>query len=130
MNAKRCLVVSPFVILYQKMARNWGSAFGIMRRIIGIEVDVISHQATSVKVAVGGFVENLIESVVLVIAVLLFTMGLRSGLLIGGVLLLTVLATVFVMDLFGIMFERISLGAFIIALGMLVNYALVYRIRK
>lgn len=112
------------------MARNWGSAFGIMRRIIGIEVDVISHQATSVKVAVGGFVENLIESVVLVIAVLLFTMGLRSGLLIGGVLLLTVLATVFVMDLFGIMFERISLGAFIIALGMLVNYALVYRIRK
>lgn len=40
------------------------------------------------------------------------------------------MATVFVMDLFGIMFERISLGAFIIALGILVNYALVYRIRK
>ena len=92
---------------------------------IGIEVDVISHQATSVKVAVGGFIENLIESVVLVIAVLLFTMGLRSGLLIGGVLLLTVLATVFVMDILGIMFERISLGAFIIALGMLVDNAIV-----
>ena len=92
---------------------------------VGIEVDVISHQATSVKVAVNGFVENLIESVVLVIAVLLFTMGLRSGLLIGGVLVLTVLATVFVMDLCGIMFERISLGAFIIALGMLVDNAIV-----
>ena len=92
---------------------------------IGIEVDVISHQATSVKAAVGGFVENLIESVILVIAVLLFTMGLRSGLLIGGVLVLTVLATVFVMDIFGIMFERISLGAFIIALGMLVDNAIV-----
>ena len=92
---------------------------------IGIEVDVISHQATSVKVAVGGFVENLIESVILVIAVLLFTMGLRSGLLIGGVLILTVLATVFVMDVFRIMFERISLGAFIIALGMLVDNAIV-----
>ena len=92
---------------------------------IGIEVDVISHQATSVKVAVNGFVENLIESVILVIAVLLFTMGLRSGLLIGGVLILTVLATVFVMDIFGIMFERISLGAFIIALGMLVDNAIV-----
>ena len=92
---------------------------------IGIEVDVISHQATSVKVAVNGFIENLIESVILVIAVLLFTMGLRSGLLIGGVLLLTVLATVFVMDVFGIMFERISLGAFIIALGMLVDNAIV-----
>ena len=92
---------------------------------IGIEVDVISHQATSVKVAVNGFIENLVESVVLVIAVLLFTMGLRSGLLIGGVLVLTVLATVFVMDVFGIMFERISLGAFIIALGMLVDNAIV-----
>ena len=92
---------------------------------IGIEVDVISHQATSVKVAVNGFIENLVESVILVIAVLLFTMGLRSGLLIGGVLVLTVLATVFVMDVFGIMFERISLGAFIIALGMLVDNAIV-----
>ena len=92
---------------------------------IGIEVDVISHQATSVKTAVNGFVENLVESVILVIAVLLFTMGLRSGFLIGGVLLLTVLGTVFVMDLMGIMFERISLGAFIIALGMLVDNAIV-----
>ena len=92
---------------------------------IGIEVDVISHQATSVKVAVNGFIGNLVESVILVIAVLLFTMGLRSGLLIGGVLVLTVLATIFVMDVFGIMFERISLGAFIIALGMLVDNAIV-----
>ena len=92
---------------------------------IGIEVDVISHQATSVESAVGGFVENLIESVLLVIAVLLFTMGMRSGLVIGGVLILTVLATIFVMDLQGLMFERISLGAFIIALGMLVDNAIV-----
>ena len=92
---------------------------------IGIEVDVISHQATSVETAVGGFVENLIESVILVIAVLLFTMGMRSGLVIGGVLILTVLATIFVMDLNGLMFERISLGAFIIALGMLVDNAIV-----
>lgn len=92
---------------------------------IGIEVDVISHQATSVKTAIGGFVENLLESVVLVIAVLLVTMGMRSGFIIGGVLILTVMATVFVMDLMGIMFERISLGAFIIALGMLVDNAIV-----
>ncbi len=92
---------------------------------IGIEVDVISHQATSVETAVGGFVTNLVESVVLVIAVLLFTMGLRAGLVIGGVLVLTVLGTVWVMDLCGLIFERISLGAFIIALGMLVDNAIV-----
>ena len=92
---------------------------------VGIEVDVISHQAKSVKTAVDGFVMNLVESVVLVIAVLLVTMGMRSGVLIGGVLVLTVLATVWVMDLMGLMFERISLGAFIIALGMLVDNAIV-----
>ncbi len=92
---------------------------------VGIEVGVVSHQASSVKVAVNGFVVNLVESVVIVIAVLLFTMGMRSGLLIGGVLLLTVMATVAVMDYMGLIFERISLGAFIIALGMLVDNAIV-----
>ena len=92
---------------------------------VGIEADVISHQGSSVKTAVDGFVTNLIESVILVIAVLLVTMGLRSGVLIGAILVLTVLATVWIMDIFGLMFERISLGAFIIALGMLVDNAIV-----
>ena len=92
---------------------------------IGIEIGVISHQAKSVDEAVSGFIVNLVESVLIVIAVLLVTMGFRSGVLIGGVLLLTVMATVAVMDVMGIMFERISLGAFIIALGMLVDNAIV-----
>ncbi len=92
---------------------------------IGIEVGVISHQASSVDAAVSGFVVNLVESVIIVIAVLLFTMGLRSGVLIGAVLVLTVMATVMVMDWVGVLFERISLGAFIIALGMLVDNAIV-----
>ena len=92
---------------------------------VGIEVGIISHQASSVAVAVNGCVENLIESVVIVIAVLLFTMGMRSGVLIGAILMLTVLATVMVMEQVGVIFERISLGAFIIALGMLVDNAIV-----
>ena len=92
---------------------------------IGIEVGIVSHQASSVETAVNGFVENLLESVVIVIAVLLFTMGMRSGVLIGSILLLTVLATVMVMEPVGVIFERISLGAFIIALGMLVDNAIV-----
>jgi multidrug efflux pump subunit AcrB len=92
---------------------------------VGIEVGVISHQAKSVDHAVKGFVVNLVEAVVIVIAVLLFAMGMRSGLLIGGVLLLTVMGTILVMDWLGILFERISLGAFIIALGMLVDNAIV-----
>ena len=92
---------------------------------IGIEVGIVSHQASSVETAVNGFVTNLIESVLIVIAVLLFTMGMRSGVLIGAILILTVLATVMVMEQFGLIFERISLGAFIIALGMLVDNAIV-----
>jgi multidrug efflux pump subunit AcrB len=92
---------------------------------IGIEFGIVSHQASTVETAVNGFVVNLIESVVIVIAVLLFTMGMRSGILIGTILLLTVFATVAVMNQMGLIFERISLGAFIIALGMLVDNAIV-----
>lgn len=92
---------------------------------IGIEIGVISHQAQSVDVAIKGFVVNLVEAVVIVIAVLLFAMGMRSGILIGGVLILTVMSTIMIMQWMGIMFERISLGAFIIALGMLVDNAIV-----
>lgn len=92
---------------------------------VGIEFGIVSHQASTVKTAVNGFIVNLVESVLIVIAVLLFTMGMRSGVLIGAVLLLTVFATVSVMYEMGIIFERISLGAFIIALGMLVDNAIV-----
>ena len=92
---------------------------------IGIEFGIVSHQASTVETAVNGFVVNLVESVVIVIAVLLFTMGMRSGVLIGAILLLTVFATVAVMNQMGLIFERISLGAFIIALGMLVDNAIV-----
>jgi len=92
---------------------------------VGIEIGIISHQASSVDVAVKGFVVNLVEAVVIVVAVLLVAMGLQSGLLIGFVLMVTVMATVLVMQQMGILFERISLGAFIIALGMLVDNAIV-----
>jgi len=92
---------------------------------IGIEIGIVSHQASTVEAAVNGFIENLVESVLIVIAVLLFTMGMRSGILIGSILILTVLATVMVMEQVGLIFERISLGAFIIALGMFVDNAIV-----
>ena len=92
---------------------------------IGIEFGIVSHQASTVETAVNDFVVNLVESVVIVIAVLLFTMGMRSGVLIGSILLLTVFATIMVMNQMNLIFERISLGAFIIALGMLVDNAIV-----
>jgi multidrug efflux pump subunit AcrB len=92
---------------------------------IGMEIGIISHQANSVTTAINGFVISLIEAIAIVVGVLIFAMGLRSGVLIGGILLLTIFATFIVMKTQGVMLERISLGALIIALGMLVDNAIV-----
>ena len=92
---------------------------------IGIELGVIAHQSKAVTQAISGFVISLIEAVAIVVGVLMIAMGLRSGVLIGAILMLTVLVTFVVMDVYGIMLERISLGALIIALGMLVDNAIV-----
>ena len=92
---------------------------------IGLEIGMISNQSETVEAAISSFMVNLIEAVVIVVAVLLFFMGLRSGLIIGGVLVLTVMATIAVMKQCGVLMERISLGAFIIALGMLVDNSIV-----
>ena len=91
----------------------------------GMDVEIISNQADSVVKAIGGFVVNLIEAVVIVIIVLLVFMGLRAGLIIGFILALTIAATFVVMGYYDITLERISLGALIIALGMLVDNAIV-----
>ncbi len=92
---------------------------------IGIETGVIAHESEAVTTAVSGFVISLVEAIAIVIGVLMVAMGLRSGLLIGFILLLTVLATFVVMASQGVALERISLGALIIALGMLVDNAIV-----
>ncbi|MBW1944574.1 MAG: efflux RND transporter permease subunit, partial [Deltaproteobacteria bacterium] len=91
----------------------------------GMEFEIISDQADSVVKAINGFIINLAEAVAIVVIVLLFFMGLRSGLIIGFILTLTIAATFVVMDYFQITLERISLGALIIALGMLVDNAIV-----
>ena len=82
-------------------------------------------QSTSVVKAIDGFVISLVEAVGIVVLVLLFFMGLRSGLLIGFVLVQTILATFLFLQPMGVALERISLGALIIALGMLVDNAIV-----
>jgi multidrug efflux pump subunit AcrB len=92
---------------------------------IGMTLEVISNQAETVVEAINGFVINLLEAVAIVIIVLLFFMGLRSGLIIGFILTLTIAATFVVMNYYHITLERISLGALIIALGMLVDNAIV-----
>lgn len=95
------------------------------QRPLGMEIHVISWQSDSVRAAVDGFVENLAAAIVIVVLVLVAFMGLRAALIIGAVLLLTVAGTLIAMRLDDIAMHRISLGALIIALGMLVDNAIV-----
>lgn len=92
---------------------------------IGMEMDTIYFQSKEVDRSVSNFLLNLAEAVGIVILVLLVFMGIRSGILIGLILLLTILGTFIVMDYFNINLQRISLGGLIIALGMLVDNAIV-----
>ncbi|CAM4197894.1 efflux RND transporter permease subunit [Vibrio agarivorans] len=91
----------------------------------GIELNYLYNQAAEVDKSVQGFVVSLAQAVGIVIIVLLFAMGLRSGIIIGSVLLLTVFGTFMLMSYNNIELHRISLGALIIALGMLVDNAIV-----
>ncbi|MDD1779849.1 efflux RND transporter permease subunit [Enterovibrio sp. ZSDZ35] len=91
----------------------------------GIELNYFYNQSAEVDTSVQDFVISLAQAVGIVIVVLLFAMGMRSGIIIGLVLLLTVFGTFILMKYNDIELHRISLGALIIALGMLVDNAIV-----
>lgn len=91
----------------------------------GISVDVINFQASRVTRSLDEFMINLSEAVTIVILLLLFFMGLRAGLLIGSVLVLTILATFIAMFIWDVTLQLISLGALVLALGLLVDNAIV-----
>ncbi|MEM6986178.1 MAG: efflux RND transporter permease subunit [Pseudomonadota bacterium] len=95
------------------------------QRPIGIEVNEFYHQGDAVNDAVDSFALNVLAALVIVLVTLFVFMGLRSAIVIGSVLLVTIAATLATMNLVGIPLHRISLGALIIALGMLVDNAIV-----
>jgi len=92
---------------------------------VGVELKPIYEQHVVVAEATNGFLVNLALSVAIVIGVLCLFMGWRAGLTVGSVLLLTVMGTLFFMNMFDLTMQRISLGALIIAMGMLVDNAIV-----
>lgn len=92
---------------------------------VGISLSPIYDQAKVVDESVSGFILNLVMSVAVVIGTLCIFMGWRAGIVVGGVLMLTVLGTILVMWIYGLNLERISLGALVIAMGMLVDNAIV-----
>ncbi|MEM1427896.1 MAG: efflux RND transporter permease subunit [Pseudomonadota bacterium] len=92
---------------------------------LGIAVEPIYRQHVVVADSVNAFLVNLATSVSIVIGVLAIFMGVRAAVVVGVTLLLTVVGTLFFMALWSIEMERISLGALIIAMGMLVDNAIV-----
>ncbi|MCK7579099.1 MAG: efflux RND transporter permease subunit [Chromatiales bacterium] len=92
---------------------------------LGVELAPIYQQPVVVEQAIDAFVVSLAQSIAIVIGVLFLFMGWRVGVMVGATLLLTVLGTLFFMRVFGLEMERISLGALIIAMGMLVDNAIV-----
>ncbi len=91
----------------------------------GVELHPIYQQHEVVEQASNAFLVNLAMSVGIVVAVLALFMGWRAAVVVGVTLLLTVVGTLFFMAIFAIEMERISLGALIIAMGMLVDNAIV-----
>jgi multidrug efflux pump subunit AcrB len=91
----------------------------------GIHLDLFYDQAAEVGHSVNGFITNFLMALAIVVGVLLIFMGVRSGIIIAFSLALNVLGTLLIMYLWGIELQRISLGALIIALSMLVDNAIV-----
>ncbi|MEM8570633.1 MAG: efflux RND transporter permease subunit [Pseudomonadota bacterium] len=92
---------------------------------VGIEVEKVHWQSDDVDLAVSSFLISLAQAVIIVLGVLTLAMGVRMGLIIGSGLLLTILATFIPLAIFGIDLQRMSLGALIIALGMMVDNSIV-----
>lgn len=91
----------------------------------GYEVRSIYDQGYESDVANQGFILNLIISVLTVVAILLFFIGIKNGVLVGSGLVFSIFATLMVMYANGIALQRMSLAAIIIAMGMLVDNAIV-----
>ena len=92
---------------------------------VGLDIDIIYNQPVEVDNSVNNFLLNLVSAVAIVIIVLFFSMGWQAGTIIGLVLFMTVMGSFIFMLEMGIELQRISLGALIIALGMLVDNAIV-----
>jgi len=91
----------------------------------GLELHKIFFQPDMVSSSINGFMLNVAESVLIVIIVLVIFMGWRSGVSIGFGLIMTILISFPILLVWGTTMQRISLGAFIVAMGMLVDNAVV-----
>lgn len=93
---------------------------------VGLEIERIAWQADEVSKSIDGFMINLVEAILIVLVVLWISMGLRMAAIIGiGGLLFVILGTLLAMSIWGIDLQRMSLGALVISMGMMVDNAIV-----
>lgn len=95
------------------------------RMPVGIEMVTLYPEDQIAREANNGFILNLVESVAIVIFIILIVMGVRAGVLIGSSLIFAIGGTLLIMLFIGVGLNRTSLAAFIIAMGMLVDNAIV-----
>ncbi len=91
----------------------------------GLMLDVITYQPDEIKEAVFGVVKNLWQTILIVLAVVVAFLGLRTGLIVGTMVPLVMVVTVLIMRWAGIDLERMSLASLIIVLGLLVDNGIV-----
>jgi len=92
---------------------------------LGVEIGIAAFQPDEVQKSISSFIINLLESILIVIAILFIFMGWRSAAIVGSTLILAILCTLIYMLLSDIALQRVSVGTFILALGMLVDNSIV-----
>lgn len=91
----------------------------------GMEVNKVFFQPERVNAALNTFIINLIESVLIVVLLLIFSMGFKSGVILGLSLAVTVFGSLMILEIFDGTLQRVSLASFVLAMGMLVDNAIV-----
>ncbi len=92
---------------------------------LGVELKPLFMQSELTGKSVDAFVSNLIQAVIIVMGVMILTLGVRTGLVVASLIPVVMVSTFVVMSQFGIGIDQISLAALIIALGLLVDNAIV-----
>lgn len=92
---------------------------------VGVDLELVADQSEVVEESVGEFTKSLMEAVAIVLAVSFLALGWRPGIVVAVAIPLVLAITFVAMDYFGISLQRISLGALIIALGLLVDDAMI-----
>jgi multidrug efflux pump subunit AcrB len=92
---------------------------------IGYQLDIATYQADQVKKAVRGVSINVLQTLAIVLVVVIFFLGMRTGLIVGSIVPFVMLTTLAIMQFSGMSLEKMSLATLIIALGLLVDNGIV-----